>query len=91
MRDMTSLFDGSSATFSSSCTSAHLRKNSWLRSEKRTSTEVMAKTTSLMLKVVGFGRHRTPCSSKNGQQVCASRSKEGCTLGSPRPSFEKGL
>lgn len=60
MRDITSLFDGSSTTSESSCTSPHLRKNSWLRREKRTSTEVMAKTTSFTLKVVGFGRHRTP-------------------------------
>lgn len=64
---ITSLFDGSSTTSASSCTSPHLRKNSWLRREKRTSTEVMAKTTSLTLKVVGFGRQRTPCDCQKGQ------------------------
>lgn len=61
MRAITSLLDGSSTTSTpSSCTSPHLRKNSWLRNENRTSTEVMAKTTSLTLKVVGLGRQRTP-------------------------------
>lgn len=92
MRAMTSLFDRSSVTFSSSCTSPHLRKNSWLRSEKRTSTEVMAKTTSLMLKVVGFGRHRTPCSVNSGQQADEMwRQRKGAPWAVRDPPSRKGF
>lgn len=57
-----------SSSAPSSVTSPHLRYSSWFRKWNKTSTEVMAKTTSLTLKVVGFGRHLTPCSSSSAHR-----------------------